>query len=332
MPAPTPSRLRRSSTVTSSIGAALVAGGLLALPVGAFGGAVALAAPGDVCSTSSIGWTGDELLVPWNQVKNTGVVVPAPAPGETVTLLSAAYETYDRYPDGSSPSRAHVNQANERVGITVGGVAVGGLSVDVPDSVAEGALTDWDSGPVNGTFGGAGTVLAGGEIVIRHASLYGFVESPNSVRVSQVVLTVERCRPPDPTTPTTAAPTTAAPTTTEVGSGGPTTTSPGAGSTTTTVGPGGSTTTTLVGSGGPTTTTPGAVTTTTAVGSGGPTTTTPGAVTTTTAVGSGGPTTTAPGGSLPTTGTDNDLVVSLALVAALSGATLLLLGRRPARR
>ncbi len=321
-------RPRRASTAQSSIGAVLVVGGLLALPIATIGSGTTLAAPGDVCSTSSIGWTGDELLVPWNATFSTGVVLPAAGPGETVSLLSASYETYDRYPDGSSPSRAQVDQANERVGITVGGVAVGGLSTDVPDTAAEGAPTDWYSGIVDGTFGGAGTALSGGELVIRHASLYGFNESPNSVRVSQVAVTVERCRPPDPTAPTTAAPTTAAPTTAAPTTAAPTTAAP------TTPAP----TTTEVGVGGPTTTAPGvsgstvpAGTTTTTVASGGPTTTVVGSGGPTTTVGSGGPAPTTPGGSLPTTGRDNDLVVSLALIAALSGAYLFLLGRRPAR-
>ncbi|MCB1002407.1 MAG: LPXTG cell wall anchor domain-containing protein [Acidimicrobiales bacterium] len=48
-------------------------------------------------------------------------------------------------------------------------------------------------------------------------------------------------------------------------------------------------------------------------------------MTTTTAVGSAGPTP----GTLPTTGSSQELAVSLALLASLTGALLLMIGRRP---
>ena len=316
----------------SLIGTALLVGGLTAVPVTMVANGTSVAAPGDVCASTTFSWNGDQLFVPWQATLDTGVVIPAAGPGETLTISSATYSTYDQYPDGQVPSRATAGQTHESVGITVGGTQVGGLSTDVPNGVAEGAPTDWYSGIVTGSFGGGGTVISGGTLVIRHASLYGFNESYNSVRVSQVSVTVERCAPA-PTT--TAAPTTAAPTTTETGSGGPTTTAA-------VTCPDGSAPTTVAGGSAPGCP---AVTTTTAVGSGGPTTTAavtcpdgsapttvaggsaPGcpAVTTTTAVGSAGPTP----GTLPTTGSSQELAVSLALLASLTGALLLMIGRRP---
>lgn len=274
---------------------------------------VGAAAQGEVCATATYAWNGNKKFLPWDAVANTGVVIPGPAAGETLRVLTATYNTYDQYPDGASPSRAEAGQTHESVGLEIGGVQVGGLSADVPNGVAEGAPTDWFSGVISGSFGGGGTVIPGGELVVKHSSLYGFTESPNSVFISNVTVTVERCT--TPTVPSTAAPTTAAPTTAAPTTAAPTTAAP---------------TTTVVSSGGPTTTvtTPTSTpavgttpTTTTVVSAGGPTTT---------IVSAGGPTTTAPssGGSLPATGGDMTLPLILAALAAGTGTALLMVRRK----
>jgi len=296
----------------------LAAAAVVSVPV-AMGGAAGAEA---VCRSDSFSWSGDQLFVPWASTLSTGVVIPAAGAGETLRVTSASYSTYDRYGEGQVPNRAEVGQMHEQVGIVIGGTPVGSLSADIPNGISEGAPSDFFSGIVNGSFGGAGTAISGGELVVRHSSLYGFTESPNSVRVSQIDVTVERCSTP----PTTEPPVTEPPVTE------PPITQPPATQPTTTPAP----TTTQVGSGGPTTT-PAPTTvpapTTTQVGSGGPTTT-PGPTTvpapTTTQVGSGGPTT-VPGGALPVTGGNVNGSLALAVLFALLGGALLL-ARRPSTR
>ena len=243
-------------------------------------------------------------LIPGNDTYDTGIVVPTAGAGQTLTVVSSAYKSFDRYPAGSSPTRADVNQLNESFAIQVGGVAVGGLSADVPDTVAEGAVDDWFSGVLSGSFGGSGTILTGGALIIRHASLYGFTESYNSVHPKMVSITLQRCTT-SVTTTTAPATTTTAPATTTTAPATTTT----AVSTTTTV----AATTTTVASGGPTTTVPATTTTVRA--------------STTTSVASGGPTTTvAP--SIPVTGDHTMVPLVMGAVAAGTGLVLLLVRRR----
>jgi LPXTG-motif cell wall-anchored protein len=189
-------------------------------------------------------------------------------------------------------------------------VQVGGLSTDVPDTVAEGAPDDWFSGVISGSFGGSGTILTGGPLIIRHASLYGFNESFNSVHPKMVSIVLERCTAA--VTTTTVAPTTTAAVTTTTAA---VTTTTAAVTTTTTA----STSTTVLA-------------TTTTVASGGPTTTAAPTTTvrpTTTSVASGGPTTTA-APSIPVTGDHTMVPLAMGAVAAGTGLVLLLVRRRSA--
>ena len=212
---------------------------LLAVPAARFAVAVS-ADPSEVCSTETYEFRTSQRFVPWAATLNSGIIVPAPAPSTTLRVVSATYTTYDRYPDGQIPNRATADQQHESVGISIGGTLIGGLSADVPDSVGEGAPTNWYSGLVTGSFGGSGTVLTGGELVIRHASLYGFNESPNSIQVDLIRVVLERCAAPPPTTSTTT--TTVPPTTSTTSTTVPPTTS----TTSTTVPPTTSTTSTTV--------------------------------------------------------------------------------------
>jgi hypothetical protein len=294
------------------------------------GGQVAGAA---VCANETYTWNDFDAgldenwkLLPGNATYDSGIVVPAPGAGQTLKVVSSAYKSFDRYAAGSSPSRADVNQQNESFAIRVGGIQIGGLSADLPDTVAEGATDDWFSGVLSGSFGGSGTILTGGSLVFRHASLYGFNESFNSLHPKMVSIVLERCTAA--VTTTTAAPTTTAAVTTTTAAVTTTTaavttttaavttttaavtTTTTRASTTTTV----AATTTTVASGGPTTTAA-------------PTTTTITTAATTTSVASGGPTTTAVP-SMPVTGDRTVVPLVMGAVAAGTGLVLLLVRRR----
>ena len=311
------------SSTKGAVAAMLATATVVGMATLLMGGQVAGAA---VCANETYTWNDfdaglDESwrLLPSNATYDTGITVPAPGAGQTLKVVSSAYKSFDRYPAGSSPTRAEVNQQNESFAIRVGGVQVGGLSTDVPDTVAEGAVDDWFSGVISGSFGGNGTILTGGSLIIRHASLYGFNESFNSVHPKMVSITLERCTAE--VTTTTVAPTTTAAVTTTTAAVTTTTTA----STSTTV----LATTTTVASGGPTTTAASTTTTaatTTTVASGGPTTT---VRPTTTSVASGGPTTTA-GPSIPVTGDHTMVPLAMGAVAAGTGLVLLLVRRRSA--
>lgn len=162
------------------------------------------------CRTLTVSWRSpsSELFLAANarETYATGVAVPVPAPGERLTVVTSSWSSYDRYPDWTTETRAEVDQQNERWGISIGGVRFGPLTSDLPDSVAEGAENDRYSGVVTGGFG-SGSVSSG-EIVIVHASLDGFRESPNSVRPSEIVLVLSYCQDIADTTTTTAATTT----------------------------------------------------------------------------------------------------------------------------
>jgi LPXTG-motif cell wall-anchored protein len=171
--------------------------------------------PQGSCTSELYEWSGDQLLVPWQPTFQAGEI-PGPAIGETLVLTGVQYSAWDEYPEGTVPSRADADQPDESFGITIGGVPVGGLSADLPDTLPEGAPTIWYSGVHSGSLGGAGTEIDGGIILVRHASLYGVGAEPaNSVHASGLTITVDRCvAPPEETTTTPAPTTTAGPTTT----------------------------------------------------------------------------------------------------------------------
>ena len=302
------------SSTKGAVAAMLATATVVGMATLLMGGQVAGAA---VCANETYTWNDFDAgldenwkLLPSNATYDTGITVPAPGAGQTLKVVSSAYKSFDRYPAGSSPTRAEVNQQNESFAIRVGGVQVGGLSTDVPDTVAEGAPDDWFSGVISGSFGGSGTILTGGSLIIRHASLYGFNESFNSVHPKMVSIVLERCTAA--VTTTTVAPTTTAADTTTTAAG---TTTTAAVTTTTTA----STSTTVLA-------------TTTTVASGGPTTTAAPTTTvrpTTTSVASGGPTTTA-APSIPVTGDHTMVPLAMGAVAAGTGLVLLLVRRRSA--
>lgn len=68
------------------------------------------------------------------------------------------------------------------------------LTPDLPDTVAEGATTENYSGLISGQIPSwSGMTISGGEIVLRHSSLYGFVSSSsNAVIAFSADVTVER--------------------------------------------------------------------------------------------------------------------------------------------
>lgn len=157
---------------------------------------------------------------------DTGITIPPPGPGQQLYITSATWMAFDIRPeDETPPTRAEENEQHESFTVTVGGVQLGPLTPDLPDTVAEGALTDNHSGIQTGSFPGGPT--NGGEIVALHSSAFGYDESDNGFNIKKINITVE-CRVVPTTTaaPTTTAPapttTAPAPTTTQAGSGGTT--------------------------------------------------------------------------------------------------------------
>ena len=291
----------RTSKITKTLGGALLMTACGLVGTAALGG---VAAADHECTTETFSWSNPTLsqIATWNLTMATGLSIPAPAAGATLTVVSTAYTAYDSIGEGEV-TRAIQNETGEQFTLRVGGTQVGGLSADLPDSVSQGAATPWFSGTVAGSLGGAGTTLTGGEIVIQHS---GKSETVNAFSVKTITVVVERCLPHAPTTtaPTTTAPTTTAPTTTAPTTTAPTTTAP----TTTAPATTAPATTTTVASAGPTTT---------VVAAAGPTTTV-----------TGGSVTTVPGGSLPVTGGDMTLPLILAALAAGTGAALLIVRRK----
>ncbi len=169
------------------------------------------------CRSTTLRWAPTTTLVlsMFNQQFDTGLVVEAGAPDEVLQVTESHYSSYDRYPDGTSPSRSDADQAHEQWGLRIGGQDFGGLTADVPDLESEGAPSPWFSGDISGTLG-TGEVRPG-NVVLRHGSLSGYTESPNSVRPSSLSITVSYCRDVvDDTTTTSPAPTTAEPPVTTV--------------------------------------------------------------------------------------------------------------------
>lgn len=206
--------------MNKAIGVIAAVGSTTAFAVASFGGA---AAANGVCSSETYAQSGIFAWMTSGSVHDTGLVVTAPAAGETLTVKSSSWTTYENIDPESTPSRADQSENNEQVGLAVGGTSIGGLSTDLPDTVDEGAPDDWSSGIVSGSFGGAGSAIAGGSITLHHASLNDVGEGPNTFIVKSFSLELQRCAAE--ITTTTAAPTTAAPTTTvSTASAAPTTT------------------------------------------------------------------------------------------------------------
>ena len=178
--------------------AAMAVGAIGAIGGLAIGGAAGAAA---TCTQESYEWTGQvRLMTSGPTTFDTGVVIPGPATGETLSVLGSHYSSFDRYPsDGSAGTRVDAAQMHESWGIAIGGDAFGGLTTDAPNGPAEGAPDEFFSGIVSGSFGTG--PIQGGSIVLRHASLYGFGESPNSINAAGVTLSVERCVEVPETTP-----------------------------------------------------------------------------------------------------------------------------------
>ena len=182
----------------------------IALSTGfAVGGAAPASA--SVCTPHGYYWTGNTHLGLSNSVINTGIVIPAPAPGEELKINDITYSVYD----SSEVSRLDPPEVNEQLTVAIGGIQFGGTSADIPDDSANAFST--------ANFGGSlhpgGAFSTGGEIQIRAISSDSFF-------VTNVAVYTVLCA--EPPSPTTAAPTTttAAPTTTVAATIPPATTQP----------------------------------------------------------------------------------------------------------
>ena len=213
--------------------------GLLAVAVVSSGASGRADAAGSDCRSEHLAYHDGGTLATFNPTIDTGIVIPAPASGELVSVV-VDWAAGNAYPErDAANTRTAADQLHESFTVTVGGVALGPLTADLPDSVEEGAVDEWSSGVMAGRF--SASDLPGGAVVIVHSSVFGFTESPNSLQVASLSIDVERCntaQPADtcPCSPTTTAvPPTTAPgeTTSTAVPTPPTSTLPG-GSTTTT--------------------------------------------------------------------------------------------------
>jgi LPXTG-motif cell wall-anchored protein len=152
----------------------MVAGAALCTIVAAAGHAGAA----EVCQTYRWNGNGTKLSASGAHTVATGITL---APGR---IASMTYSSADSY-----PGRRLSAQPYEVWGVTVGGVAVGGLTSDVPDP------TDADQATVSGSLSGGPT--SGGAVLIMHASEFGVGSGENSV--TPVSLTIVHCVvEPDP--------------------------------------------------------------------------------------------------------------------------------------
>ena len=232
--------------MNKAIAAAITMMAAGAVSVSAMSGTVSAA---EDCLSETYSWNNTSIsqLATWQPSLNTGLSIPAPAANEHIAVIATGWSSYDRLMEENPElTREIQNETAEQFSVRVGGVQVGGLSADLPDTAAQGAPTPWFSGVVSGSFGGVDTDVPGGAITLHHS---GNSSTFNSFTPKTVTITVVRCTPPTTTaapTTTVAGPTTTvvtptttpAPTTTAVGSGGPTTTVASGGSVTTV--PGGS--------------------------------------------------------------------------------------------
>jgi hypothetical protein len=186
----------------------LAVGGLVLATVGTKVAAPAGAA--EICRTVQLSWSTPSpafVMTPWsNPIYDTGIRVPDAAAGETIRVTASSYVSGDTYPPDAPETREMANQLHEQWRLNIGGAEFGSLTADVPDSVATGATSAY-SGTISGSFG-TGPITSGA-VLLRHASLYGFTESANSVRPSSFQLELAYCSAdPEPTTtePATTAP------------------------------------------------------------------------------------------------------------------------------
>jgi hypothetical protein len=169
--------------VATAVASAAVAGLLLGAQP-----AQGAATPASWCTVSELSWSGSAQLGPEQQTFDTGLIVAPAAAGESVRIVDATYVAYDEVApelDRSTPP-----EVAERFGLAVGGTAVGGLSVDLPDDVASGAVSAWSSGDHAGSLGGGPT--SGGPVTLRHgAAVAG--GAADRLTVTSLRVTVERC-------------------------------------------------------------------------------------------------------------------------------------------
>ncbi len=166
-----------------------------------------------VCAEEHLEWAGSVLLASFSPEFDTGLVVPVAEPGGTVEILGATWVARNVYPEQlPEHTRGRDNQEHESFALFVGGTQVGSLTPDLPDTVDEGAVSEWASGDQLGSFGAA--TVTGGPVVLKHSYLFGFEESANSLEPQLISIDLRRCGPPVPTTTCTCPPTTEAPTTT----------------------------------------------------------------------------------------------------------------------
>jgi hypothetical protein len=180
---------RRYLAVGSSL---LIGGGLTGIGMG-----VAQATSGGGCTTEHYEWVGPILLASFSPEYDTGIEIPA-ADGVTVRVVEATYIASNTYPEDPTHTRANDDQPRESFALFVGETQVGELTPDLPDTIEEGAPTEWFSGDQSGSFGPA--VVSGGKVLFKHSSLFGFTETPNSLEPRLLTIDVERCAPPPETT------------------------------------------------------------------------------------------------------------------------------------
>ncbi len=149
------------------------------------------------CTSATHSWSGYQGVNVNTPSYSTGVTIPAALAGETKTVTAVVVETYDAQTGGTVPSRATQNQTGEKIGIRIGTVDATSVSNDVPDTVAQGAVDDNYSGIHASTLSDwvGKVVTAGGEIVVRHGSLYSGTTGDNSLSARSVTVTVQTCTP-----------------------------------------------------------------------------------------------------------------------------------------
>ncbi len=91
------------------------------------------------CSSETFTWSGYQGVNKNNPLYATGVNINVTA-GETWTVTGVSVQTYDAQSPGTTPSRATLDEAGERVGIRIGTQDVTALTTDLPDTVGEGAV------------------------------------------------------------------------------------------------------------------------------------------------------------------------------------------------
>ena len=169
-------------------------GSLLALAATAVAPHAAHAGETESCTSERHEWVGDVHLTTSSSAFDSGMTIPAAAAGETLTVTQSTFMVRDLYAEQNPDvTRSSENEQHESFALIIGGVQFGALTPDLPDTVAGGAVSDWDSGELSGSFGTGETL--GGAVTFRHASRFGLSESPNSVQVGDVTIELRRCVP-----------------------------------------------------------------------------------------------------------------------------------------